>query len=132
MIAFTTILFSIVAPLCTFGMLFLKGLPHFTAGHALDVVIWIYQVTWIPSLISGLLLSAVFYGIRPWRSYFIQPYDFGRCFSLGAIVGAITEASTTWGYRMILHRPFSGFWIAGEMIAGFLVGATLSVIVLGR
>jgi len=129
---FSTILFLIDAPLCTFALLLQKGLPPIAAGHVFDVVIWVYQVTWVPALVSGLLLSATLRGIRPWFPYFTKPYDFGRCFSLGAITGALAEAVATGGYRWMTHHAFSGFWIADAMIAGCLAGAGISVITLGR
>src|SRR5581483_2206357 len=93
------VLFLAFAPLCTFVLLFLKGLPHFATGHEWDVVVWVYQTTWAPALASGLLLAGALRGVRPWRSYFTQPYDIGRCFSFGAIVGALAEACATGVYR---------------------------------
>jgi hypothetical protein len=115
----------LLSPLVTFGLIIFKGLPSFAVGHLLDVFVWVYQVTWIPALLSGLLLWFVLIGLRPWLLFFIEPYDFGRCFSLGAVVGAGVEALSTWGWRAVSHHPFSGFWIAGATISGSVAGAIL-------
>jgi hypothetical protein len=132
MIVFMTVSFLLLSPLCTFGLLFLKGLPAFAAGHTFEVLVWVYQVTWMPALSSGLLLAGVLIAIRPWLPFFIRPYDIGRSFSLGAVTGALAEALSTWGYRTLSHRPFSSFWIAGAMIAGFLTGAGLTATLFAR
>jgi len=128
----TILSFLILSPLITLGLLILKGLPSFTAGHNLQLVLWVYQVTWVPALMSGILLSFVLAAIRPWMNFFTRPYDFGRCFSLGAISGALAEAFCTWTYRALSHRPFSSFWIAGAMISGALAGAGITAVLLRR
>jgi hypothetical protein len=132
MMAAATMAFLILSPLVTLGLLFLKGLPSFTAGHPLELVLWVYQVTWVPALMSGFLLSFVLDAIRTRMSYFTQPYDFGRCFSLGAISGALAEAFCTWLYRVLSRHPFSSFWIAGAMISGALAGAVITAALLRR
>src|SRR5439155_106446 len=108
-----------------FVLLILKGLPTFAESHLLDVVLWVYSVTWIPALLAGILLSAVVVPTVSRTRYFHQPYDFGRCLSLGAIVGSIVEALATLLYRSVSHHLFSGFWIAGATIAGCLSGASV-------
>ena len=128
----TTLSFVVLSPLITYGLLIGKGLPSFAAGHLWDVLVFAYQMAWIPALLSGLLLSLVLAGVRPWALWFIRPYDFGRCFSLGVVSGALTQAASTWGYRIISHRPFSSFWIAGAMISGAIAAAIIVPILLHR
>ncbi len=128
----TTIGMVILGPLVTFGLLLLKGLPSFALAHMLAVLLWAFAVTWIPALGAGLLLSALLLGLRGRLGYFTKPYDFGRCFSLGAIAGAIVEALSTLVYRTLSHRPFSSFWIAGAAIAGCLAGAVVTAWVLRK
>ena len=127
-----TFSFVVLSPLMTFVLLLFKGLPPFAAGHTFDVVEWIYQTTWLVALMSGLWLSLVLTGIRSWLHFFIQPYDFGRCFSLGAVSGALAQAFSTWVYRALSHRPFSSFWIADAMIAGALAGSGITAFLLWR
>jgi len=127
-----TFAFVVMAPFTTFILLTLKGLPTFAISHVEQVLIWVYGVTWIPALLSGLLLSAIVSNLLNQTDYFHRPYDFGRCFSLGAITGALTEALATGRYRWVSHRPISGFWIAGAMIAGCLAGAFITPLVLWR
>ena len=117
--------FTLLSPLITFGLIVFKGLPSFAADHLWDVFVWVYQVTWIPALLSGILLFLVLAGLKPWLSLFVEPFDFGRCFSLGAVSGAIAEALSTWGWRAISHHPFSSFWIAGATLSGAMAGAIL-------
>ncbi len=118
--------FTLLTPLVTFLMLWARGLPNFAQGYFLTVVFWVYSVTWAPALLAGALLAAVVYGVIRRTDYFHKPYDFGRCFSLGAITGSLAEALSTWAYRELIHHPFSDFWIAGAMISGCLVGAGLT------
>jgi hypothetical protein len=132
MMAAATLAFLILSPFITLVLLYLKGLPSFTVGHNLELVLWVYQVTWVPALMSGLVLALALAAIRPWIAYFTRPYDFGRCFSLGAIAGALAEALCTWVYRAMSHRPFSSFWIAGAMISGALTGAGITAALLRR
>jgi len=120
--------FFVLAPFMTFILLWLKGLPSFASPA--QVLAWVYGVTWAPALLAGVLLAAVVSTVVQRTAYFQRPYDFGRCFSLGAIVGALTQASATWIYRGLTHHPFSDFWIAGAMIAGCLSGAILTPIIL--
>jgi len=127
-----TLSFWVLAPLCTFELLLLKGLPSFAEGYRVVVLLWIYQVTWLPALVSGLLVSAVLVGLRPRLDHFLNPFDIGRCFSLGVITGALAEALSTWAYRAMSQRPFSSFWIAGAMIAGALAGAAIVTFLLWR
>ena len=126
----TTLGFLIVSPLATFGLLVLRGLPSFAASHLLDVLAWVFEVTWIPALLSGAILFLILQMLRPRLNYFTEPFDFGRCFSLGAIAGALAEALSTGVYRTVSHRPFSSFWIAGAMLAGSLAGALIVTAVL--
>jgi hypothetical protein len=121
----TTLGFLLLVPLYTDILLVLKGLPGFAASHPMDVVVWVYASTWLAALVSGLLVSAVATLIVRRTSYFHQPFDFGRCFSLGGIMGALAEMPATWLHRTISHRPPSDFWMAGASMAGFLAGATL-------
>lgn len=118
--------FLIVTPLVTFVLLVLKGLPSFAAEHTLEVLVWVFSSTWAPALMAGALLASIVSAVSKETGYFHRPYDFGRCFSLGAIVGAVSEALATWGYRALTHHPFSDFWIAGAMISGCLSGSFLT------
>jgi len=121
----TTLTFLIFAPLVSFVLLVIKGLPHFAIDHPIDVLVWVYQATSLPALVSGGLLAAVLAGVQPRIGFFTEPYDFGRCFSLGAIAGALAEAFSTAAYRALTHHPFSGFLIAEAMIAGAITGAVI-------
>jgi len=121
----TTLGFVVLVPLYTYLLLFLKGLPSFAAPHPIAVAVWVYESTWLAALISGLLASAVLSVIVGGTPYFHEPFDFGRCFSLGGIAGALTEMPATWLHRAMSHRPHSDFWMAGASMAGFLAGATL-------
>jgi hypothetical protein len=113
-----------VFPAVTFILLWLKGLPSFTQGRLGRVIVWSYE--------AGMLLALVVWIIVRRTKYFHQPYDFGRCFSLGAVLGAVIQALSTWLYRFLTHHPFSDFWIAGAMIAGCLTGAFLTAFFLRR
>ena len=117
--------FTFLSPLVTFGLIVFKGLPSFASEHVGDVFVWVYQVTWIPALLSGILLWLLLAGLRAQLPFFTQPYDFGRCFSLGTVAGAVVEAVSTWGWRAISHHPFSSFWIAGATLSGSIAGAIL-------
>jgi len=121
----TTFGFVILVPLYTYFLLVIKGLPDFAASHPFDVVEWVYASTWMAALMSGLLVAASVISVVRSTPFFHQPFDFGRCFSLGGISGALAEIPSTWLYRYLFHRPHSNFWIAGASIAGFLAGATL-------
>jgi len=122
------VFFVVLAPLTTFLLLWLKGLPPFAQAGV--ILLWVYSVSWIPALLAGLLLASLLFTLMNRTGYFHRPYDFGRSFSLGAISGALSEALSTWLYRAVSHRPFSDFWIAGAMIAGCLTGALLVSILL--
>ena len=128
----TTLSFMILVFFFMFGLLVLKGLPSFAADEQVTVLGWVCQVTWLPALLSGLFLSLVMIGIHPRLAFFVQPYDFGRCFSVGGIAGALAEALSTWAYRTLSQRPFSGFWIGGAMISGFFAGALIVSYLLWR
>jgi hypothetical protein len=118
-------LFLLLAPLVTFLLIWLKGLPDFAIDRPWDVLLWVYSVTWIPAIMTGGLLSGTVIQTASQTRYFHQPYDFGRCFSLGAIAGALCEALSTTIYRTVSHRLFSDFWIAGAMIAGCITGGVV-------
>jgi hypothetical protein len=122
--------FLLLTPLVTYLLILMKGIPEFATNQQGQVLIWVYAVTWVPSLLAGLLLSGVVSMFIQKNGYFHKPYDFGRCFSLGAIAGAISEAIATAFYRAVTHHPFSDFWLAGAMIAGCLSGAVLTSIIL--
>jgi hypothetical protein len=124
--SFLMLSFLAVTPLVTLLLLWMKGLPTFAVEHVGEVLIWVYGVTWVPALLAGTLLAVIVSTVSKETDYFHRPYDFGRCFSLGAIVGALTEALATWGYRALTHHPFSDFWIAGAIISGCLSGACLT------
>jgi hypothetical protein len=117
--------FTILSPFITFGLIVFKGLPGFAANHVIDVLIWVYHVTWVPALLSGVLLWLLLRVLQPHLAFFTKPYDLGRCFSLGAISGGIADAFFTWGWRAISHHPFSSFWIAGATLSGSIAGAIL-------
>jgi len=117
--------FWAMTPLTTFVLLWLKGFPTFADSHLGQVMVWVYEVTWAPSLLSAVILALLVLLIIKRTEYFHRPYDFGRCFSLGAILGAGAHAGSTWLYRSITQHPFSGFWLAGALIAGSLTGAFL-------
>ncbi len=124
--------FLLVSPLVMLALLSLKGLPAFASEHLGEVIVWSYDITWLPALGSGLLLCLVLRGIRPWLPFFVHPYDFGRCFSLGAITGGVSQAILMVLFRAVLGRPFSGFWTAGALMAGCISGAALAPIILKR
>jgi hypothetical protein len=114
-----------LVPLYTYLLLVLKGLPAFAVSHQIDVLAWVYESTWLAALISGLLVSVVLSIVVKRTPYFHRPFDFGRCFSLGGIMGALADTPATWLHRSLSHRPYSDFWMAGASMAGFLAGATL-------
>jgi len=116
------LLFSAGSPLAMFGLLVTKGLPSFAAVQTWQAFLWVYQVTWMPALLAGVLMASLTVVLTARSPYFHQPFDFGRSFSLGAICGALFEAFATWLFRWITHHPFSQFWIAGSTIAGCLAG----------
>jgi len=127
-----TMAFVIGAPIITCALLALKGLPVFASPHGMTVLAWVFHVTWMAALMAGFLVSILVWKVVNSTGFFTQPYDFGRCFSLGAITGALAEAFTTWIYGHFSHRPFSNFWIAGATIAGCLVGSFTTAILLAR
>lgn len=121
-----------LSPLVTFGLLWAKGLPDFAAGHLDQVVLWVYSMTWAPALLTGIVLAALVYWIVGETKYFHQPYDFGRSFSLGAVLGCIVQGGATLGYRALTLYPLSDFWVAGALIGGCLTGALLVPLILSR
>ena len=98
----------------------------------MEILIWVYEMTWAPALHAGLLLGFTVLSVIQRTPYFHRPYDFGRSFSLGAVAGAIAQALATWLYRTLTRHPFSDFWIAGAMIAGCLAGAFLTAFFLRK
>jgi len=122
--------FVVLVPLYTYSLLVLKGLPSFAESHQIDVVIWVYERTWLAAAVSGVVVSAMVSVIVRRTAYFHSPFDFGRCFSLGAVLGVLAEAPATYVHRAFSHRPYSDFWMAGAMITGALAGATLVPLVL--
>jgi hypothetical protein len=122
--------FTAAVPVVTFNLLLWKGLPSFAAPFRGEVLYWIFTVTWVPALISGSLLAVLLMVIVRRTTSLHDPYDFGRCFSLGAVAGALSEALATGAYREITQRPFSDFWVAGAMIAGCISGAILTAVLL--
>lgn len=123
-IAVATLGFVVFAPLYTYILLVLRGLPAVAISHQLEVVIWVYRSTWLAALISGVVVSAFVLMVVRRTVFFFQPFDFGRCFSLSGVTGAIVEVPATCLHRTLSNRPHSDFWIAGAMMAGFLSGAT--------
>ena len=119
-------------PAVTFLLLWLKGLPLFIEGHLGKMVVWAYEVTWLPAGVAGIILALSLKSVTRKTGYFHAPYDFGRAFSLGAVLGALIQALSTWLYRSLTHHPFSDFWIAGAMIAGCLSGAFLTAFFLRK
>jgi hypothetical protein len=128
--ALLTLLFFALTPLTTFILIWLRGLPSFAADRMGEVIVWVYGVTWVPAILAAVLLTAIVSVTTGKTGFFHRPYDFGRCFSLGAISGALTEALATWSYRAVSRHAFSDFWVAGAMIAGCLAGAFLTAAVL--
>ena len=124
--------FVILAPLVTFVLLVIKGLPTFALSHLWGVLVWVYQVTWLAALWAGLGVWLIVAAIVKRTGYFHLPYDFGRSFSLGAICGALAEAGATGFSRAVAHKPVSGFWIAGAMMSGCVAGACINAIALWR
>lgn len=122
--------FVIETPLITYALLILKGLPSFAVPHWMDVLAWVFQATWLAGGIAGLLVSVIVWTIIQRTGFFTRPYDFGRCFSLGAIIGTLAEAFSTLLYRHFSHRPFLSFWIAGAAMTGCLVGSFTTSLVL--
>src|SRR4051812_9268562 len=84
--------FFLFTPFVTYLLLAAKGFPTFATQHPGQILIWVYEVTWVPALLSGILLSSVVSRLIYKTSYFHKPYDFGRSFSLGAIAGALSES----------------------------------------
>jgi hypothetical protein len=121
-----------VVPLSTFALLAAKGFPSFVTGHLWEVILWVYAVSWIPALCCGAVTSVVVLVLAARTTFFHRPYDVGRCVSLGAITGTLTEGLATWLYREASQRPFSWFWIAAAMIAGCLCGGLVVSWVLWR
>jgi hypothetical protein len=121
--------FVLVAPLVTFALLWLKGLPAFAIDRPLQVLVWVYLATGVPAFLAGIFLAGAFLAIPPLWSYAAPLDDIGRSFSAGAIVGSLSEALATIVYREVSRRPFSNFWIAGAMITGFFVGGILMPLV---
>ena len=120
-----TLGFTVLAPLYTYILLVLKGLPEFAMSHHGEVLLWVYQSTWPAALASGALLSMIIVLTVRQTQYFHQPFDFGRSFSLGAVCGTLAEVPITSLHRALSGRPHSDFWMAGAMMSGCLAGATL-------
>jgi hypothetical protein len=127
-----TVSLAVLIPALTFVLFALKGIPSFAAGHLREILVWIYQVSWVPALFSGAATSAIVLAIIARTGFFHRPYDAGRCISLGAVTGAVTEGLATWLYRKAYPRPFSWFWISSATIAGCLGGALVVALVLWR
>lgn len=117
--------FVLAAPLVTFALLWLKGLPAFAINQPLTVLAWVYLATGVPAFLAGIFLAGAFVAVPPLRSYAAQPQEIGRGISAGAIIGSLSEALATVVYREVSRRPFSNFWIGGAMITGFIVGGLL-------
>jgi hypothetical protein len=132
LIAKITLGFVVLVPLYTYLLLAIKGLPDFANSHQVEVVTWLFQSTWLAALASGLVVSVAVSVIVSQTPYFHDPFDFGRCFSLGAVLGALAEAPATYLVRALSHRPYSDFWMAGAMMAGFLAGGTLIPLLLRK
>jgi hypothetical protein len=132
LIATITVAFALLGPWVTLGLLALKGLPPFVHDRFGQMILWVYLETGVPALAAGLLVSSLAVSVVRRSRTFHQPYDFGRCFSLGAIVGALAHGATTFLFRLLMQRRFSSFWIGGEMIAGSLTGAAILSFVLWR
>jgi hypothetical protein len=128
----TFLAFVLLSPLMTFVLLWMKGLPDFAEGKKGEVILWVYGMTWVPALITGLLLSVLIARIVRKINYFHKPYDVGRCLSLGAVLGATIQGLATHGYRMVQGLIFSSFWIATGAISGAIVGAIVVAVVLSR
>jgi hypothetical protein len=122
--------FALGVPLATFALLAMRGLPSFAVFKTWEVFLWVCQVTWVPAVISGVILGGVTGSVGSRSAYLHYPYDLGRCFSVGAIVGALGEAFSTALFRRLTHHPFSGFWIAGATISGCIVGGLLTALIL--
>ncbi len=125
-------LFVLLTPFITFCLLLLKGLPSFAVAHAFETLLWVYQITWIAGLLAGAMMAGGVSVTVSRTGFFHRPYDFGRSFSLGAILGALCQGLATGLYRVVVHKPFSSFWIAGAMLAGCLTGGAAASIALWK
>jgi hypothetical protein len=130
-LALLVIVFAVGAPLITYTLMWLKGIFTFEDSAWKIALAWTYQVTLFPSLVSGTAIWGLLRAITQRTAYFHRPYDFGRCFSLGAVTGAVLHSAGVCLSFLIIHphgRP-SAFWIATGLMAGALCGsATVSLI----
>lgn len=124
--------FLILSPILTFFLFLVKGLPDFARARLLLVLGWVFQTTWLAALVAGVLIAAIVLATVQRTPIFIYPYDFGRCFSLGAIVGGIAEALGTYvQFFLLFHSAPSGFRLAGDIMSGCVAGAVVAAGAMG-
>ncbi|MFA5976281.1 MAG: hypothetical protein WC859_08995 [Elusimicrobiota bacterium] len=85
------------------------------------------ETNWLATLVGGGLLWAVSVFLARRTTYFHQPYDFGRCFSLGAIVGSLTQMiGSLIQFPVQFHQFPTWFRLGGALISGCLTGGIVS------
>ncbi|MFA5974610.1 MAG: hypothetical protein WC859_00395 [Elusimicrobiota bacterium] len=113
--------------------LIIKGVPSLVQGHPLLFVGWVIETTWLAALIGGGLLMGVTIFLVRCTNCFHHPYDFGRCFSLGAIVGSLAQAlGITLQFLLQFHQLPTGFRVGGAFLSGCLAGGLVVAFFLWR
>ena len=106
--------------------------PVVCGDHPVETLLWVYHVTWIPSLISGFLTALVLLALRRRMEFFTKPYD---VWPLRISLERHHWLSGPGPYpRGIPHAHASSLlqlsWIAGALIAGCLTGAVVLTMLL--
>jgi len=123
---------ALLTPLTTFLLLWMKGFPNFADEHKTYILLWCFETTGPTGLLSGLLLAALFWVIRPRWGWLIWPYDFGRSVSVGAVGGAAAHVLGMLVYRFAIGKPFSTFWMSGAILSGAICGAIIAAVYFWR